>query len=143
VANAIIYVPAYLPRDREMYESCKRFTEASGVFTVALALRDVAIVDHLLEAGWAEVVIVARPQDAIVGWPVRVVSDVIERRGATVVPLSPSCGRHRAPSDSLIGRVVRHPTCEIPIRRRPSAEELIDARVARWATQFPEMRRSE
>jgi hypothetical protein len=137
--TAVIYVPAYHREDSALLAACETFAYDSGV-TVALPLRDVATVDMLLAAGWADHVIVARPHHAIVGWPVRVVSDVRDRAGATVVdlPAHASGGRHRAPSDSLIGRVMRHPTCEMP-QRTPltSAHRLIDNRVRQWAAQFP------
>jgi hypothetical protein len=138
VQTAIIYVPASHRLDGQLADECLEFAGTEGLY--AVPFRDVTVIDHLLNDGWSDLVIVARPHHAIAGWPVRVVSDVLDRR---VVRFPPCGGKHRAPSDSLIGQVVRHPTCEIPIRRRPSAEELIDARVARWVTQFPEMRRSE
>lgn len=111
VKTAIIYVPAYHRNDAQLLAACEREAAASGI-TVTLLLRDVAVVDHLLATGWADLVIVALPHHEIVDWPVRVASDIRARAGATVVDLpAHACGgRHRAPSDSLIGRVepLRH-----------------------------------
>lgn len=125
--TAIIYIPAYQRDDHQHLVVCENFAYDSGI-TIALPLRDVATVDMLLGTGWADLVIVALPHHEIIGWPVRVVTDVEHRAGATVVDLpARACGgRHRAPSDSLIGRVMRHPTIEVPRRRRPSAERLIE-----------------
>jgi hypothetical protein len=124
VTTAIIYVPANQRLDSTYADECQTYAADTDLCTVIL--RDVTVVDHVLATGWADIVVVARPHHAMFGWPVRVVSDIRERDGATVVPL-PACGGvHRAVSESLAGRVMRHPTGEVPLRRRPSAEQLIE-----------------
>jgi hypothetical protein len=137
-ATAIIYVPAYHRDDSLYLRECESLATLARLYTIPI--RDVAVVDHLLNVGWADLVLVALPHHAIVGWPVRVASDVQDRAGATVVDLPPpGCrGRNRALGDNQMGRVVRHPTSEMPPRQpRTSAQALIDTRVRRWAAQFP------
>lgn len=134
--RALIYVPPNL-HSADYVGDCQTFAASCGLWS--LTVRDVAVVDLLLNAGWAHHVIVARQSHAVVGWPVLSVSAATTHRIqlGDVVRLPRLGGRHRAPTDSLVGRVMRHPTQELQHLARTPAHRLIDNRVQQWAEQFP------